>query len=123
MFDARLVKDDELRVQVLVLEGDFTMDERRVVDDLLADVTSGDYAGLVLDISGIDYIDSAGLMVVVAAFNKLDRVGKSMTVATGGNRYAEDKLNELGLLRIPKFKAFESAEEAKRALARTPGDV
>jgi len=118
MFDARLTKDDEHRAQVLELEGNFTLDEKGRVDALLPEITSCDYVGLVLDISKIKFIDSAGIMAVLSIFNKLMRVDKSMVVATGGNPYAEGKIEEIGLLRIPKFQAFESAEEAKRALAR-----
>lgn len=118
MFEVRLTKDDEHRAQVLELEGNFTLDEKRRVDELLPEITSCDYVGVVLDISKVQFIDSAGLMVVLSIFNKLMRAEKSMVVATGGNPYAQGKLKELGLMRIPKFQAFESAEEAKRALAR-----
>jgi anti-anti-sigma factor len=119
VFEARLTKDDEHRAQVLELEGNFTLDEKRRVDDLIPELTSCEYAGVVLDISKIKFIDSAGLMVVLSIFNKLMRSDKSMVVATGGNPYAEGKLKEIGLLRIPHFQAFEAAEEAKRALTRS----
>ena len=116
MLEAALHKDDLAQVQVLVLEGDFTLDEKSEVEGLLADAAACEYAGVVMDLSGIRYIDSAGLMVVIATFNRLQRAGKSLVVATGGNPYATSKLREIGFLSVPEFRVFESVESAKAAL-------
>lgn len=117
LFKVTLTPDEQHRVQVLELEGNFTLDEKREVDVLLEEITSSDYVGLVLDISKLTFIDSAGLMVVLAIFNGLRGADKRMAVATGGNAYPEAKMKETGLLRMPAFQAFESVEEARTALA------
>lgn len=119
VFEATLNRDDELGLLLLTIEGHFTIDEKQQVDSLIADALSEDATGWLLDLTALKFIDSAGLMTVLSLYNKLDKAGKPMAVVTDGNKYAQDKLQELGLMRIPRFQAFESAEEAKRALARS----
>lgn len=118
MFDAKLIADEEVDVRVLVIEGDFTLDEKPKVDPLVAEAIVCECRGVILDLTKIRYLDSAALMVVLGVYNKLQRAQIPMIVATGQNTYAEQKIEEIGLLRVPKFEAFESVEEAKRALAR-----
>ena len=118
MFDVKLTTDDEHDVVVLEIHGEFTLDEKPKVDPIVAEAVECGCRGVVLDLSKIRFIDSAGLMVVLSVYNKFMKAGMAMTVATNGNRYAEQKIQEVGLLRVPKFEAFESVEEAKRALSR-----
>lgn len=119
MFDAKLTKDDEHDVVVLEIRGNFTLDEKPQVDPLVGAGVECGCRGIVLDLTRIEFMDSAALMVVLNIYNKFTKAGMSMTVATDGNRYAEQKIREIGLLRVPKFEAFESVEEAKRAMARS----
>lgn len=106
-------------VEVLSVTGEFTLDERPQIGPVLDDVVASDSRAVVLDLSGLTYVDSAGLMTVLSLYNKLDRAGKQMAVATGGNAYAEKKIREIGILRVPNFQAFETVDDAKQALAAT----
>lgn len=117
MLDVRVVRDDDLGVHVLVLEGDFTLDDRPRVEVVRSQALENDYAGLVVDMSGLTYVDSAGLMVILATFGELRRAGRQMAVAAASRSYAEAKLREIGLLEVPGFAMFPTAEEAKHAIA------
>jgi len=119
VFDAKLTKDDEHDVVVLEIQGNFSLDEKSKVDPLVAEAVECGCRGIVLDLTAISFMDSAGMMVVLSIYNKFTKAGMAMTCATAGNRYAEQKIQEIGLLRVPKFEAFESVEEAKRALSRS----
>lgn len=116
MLNAQLVKVENAGVNVLALEGDFTLDEKPRVEALRLQAMEGGHAGLVLDLNGLRFIDSAGLMVILATFGELRAADIPFAVVAASRSYAEAKLREIGLMSVPGFKVFATAEEATQAI-------
>jgi anti-sigma B factor antagonist len=84
--------------------------------DALAAVVAGGVNRFVIDLSGVDFIDSTGLGALVSA---LKGAGRSGAVAVSGVK--ESVATLFKLTRMDKvFRMFPSDGEAAAALARDP---
>lgn len=97
---------------VLSLSGELDLAERAKVDKLVTRILAGSFAGVVVDISTISYLDSAGIEILIILFKKLSDDEVPLAFVTGQNAYAVGKLDELGLSHVPGFKTFATVEDA-----------
>jgi stage II sporulation protein AA (anti-sigma F factor antagonist) len=73
MTDATVTVDhDGTDTATIALAGEIDMDNAREVETGILDAISNQLTGVTLDLSGIEYIDSAGLRVLFALGSRLD---------------------------------------------------
>ncbi|MDZ4797040.1 MAG: STAS domain-containing protein [Bryobacteraceae bacterium] len=108
-------------VTILSLEGNVTLGESSAaLRDAIRNVILTGAQNILLDLSGVQYIDSAGLGELIGAY------------ATGTSRGVHIKLLHLqkkvrGLMQITHlitvFEVFENEEEALRSFQDVPGST
>ena len=113
--EKRLVDSD---VAVLSLAGRLTLgrDCQRVewqVDDLLREGK----LSVIFDLSGLSFIDSAGVGMVMMCFGKLKKSGGTLRVA-GAKGYVEDTLKMTRVNEV--LQLFPSVEAAAASFAKQP---
>jgi len=70
---------------------------------------------LVLDFDEVSYIDSAGLQVMLSAYNRVMKSGGKMAVSFS-HPVLKGIFHILGVATLPSFFITDSSEEAERAL-------
>jgi anti-anti-sigma factor len=119
MADSKLTIDERQAgdVTVLVLTGQMLLDDgdlafRKRIHDL---VDRG-FAKIVLDLGGVNYIDSSGVGMIVAKLKTLKEKGGDMKLLHL-NRRAESLFGMLKLLFV--FERFDDEAAAVRSFARS----
>jgi anti-anti-sigma factor len=115
--EIRLVDSD---VAVLSLAGRLTLgrDCQRVewqVDDLLREGK----LSVIFDLSGLSFIDSAGVGIVMMCFGKLRKSGETLRVA-GAKGYVEDTLKITRVNEV--IQLFPSVEAAAASFVNRPSN-
>jgi anti-sigma B factor antagonist len=104
-------------VMVLDVRGRITLGpETEALRLAIREAVAAGYTGIVLDLAGIDYIDSAGLGTLVASFASAKRAG-------GELKLANLTLRVRSLMQITRlstvFEVYGSVEEARRSFTLT----
>lgn len=77
---------DENRPQYFEIVGRINDENAaRLVESLEAAISAGHHH-LVLDLSGVDYMNSAGLRALVTLYKQIERVGGTLTIANPSER-------------------------------------
>jgi len=97
-----------LKGRLILYDGDLLLRQR--IDELLA---SGD-TRVVLDLQGVDYIDSAGIGMLVAKYVSVRRSGGDVKLVSLSSR-VHRALSLAGLLDV--FETFESETQAVRSFS------
>lgn len=87
------------------------------MDALILDAARESGIGMILDLTEVSYLDSAGIMSVIGAVHLLNEAGKSLAVVTGGSRYVTGKFAEIGLGGAIVLPIFENIDEARLAMS------
>ncbi len=116
MEDFQLSWQDHDGVYVIKALGDLDIVTSRQLDDALAQARKT-HQQLVLDLSGVEFMDTSSLAVIVGHWKALDETGGSLALA--GARYQSTKsLWITGLAdRIPLYQSVQLAIEAAGAPA------
>jgi anti-sigma B factor antagonist len=103
-------------VCVIKVLGELDVVTSRQLDDAL-EQTRKTHRQIVLDLSGVDFMDTSSLAVIVGHWKSLEGAGGSLALA--GARYQSTKsLWITGLAdRIPLYQSVQLAVEAARSLA------
>jgi len=113
--EKRLVDSD---VTVLSLAGTLTLaGDRQQVESQLHDLLREGKLKVILDLSGLNYIDSAGVGTVVMCFGKLKRSGGTLRVAGAAGR-VEHAFKTTSVHRMIQF--FPTVEAAVQSFASPP---
>jgi anti-sigma B factor antagonist len=101
-------------VQTLYLAGRLTQGGgAEALRDALKDISAPEEK-LILDLAGVEYIDSTGMATLVSGFIAAQKLGQRIVLAGLGNRVKE-------LLQLTKlhsiFEIYDSVDDAKAALA------
>jgi len=117
--DFQISRQERDGVGVIKPVGDLDIVTSRQLDEALSQARS-EHKHLVLDLSGVDFMDTSSLAVIVGHWKSLEQGGGSLALA--GARYQSTKsLWITGLSdRIPLYQSVELAAEA--ATAPTRGD-
>ena len=113
----QLAERDSGGITVLELSGRVSLgEESNQLRTKIKEVLGKGKTGLVLDLSKVSYIDSAGLGTLVAGYTTAHNVGASMKLAN-----LTKKLDQL--LHITKlvtvFDVYDSVEEAVKSFGQT----
>jgi anti-sigma B factor antagonist len=100
-------------VTILALKGRLVLDDgdallRKRVDDLVA----GGHLKIIADLTALDYVDSAGIGVLIAKYLSVRRKGGDLKLLRLSSR-THHALEITHLLTV--FEAFESEEDAVRS--------
>lgn len=115
MPDFQLSWQEQDGVCVIKPVGDLDIVTSRQLDDVLSQVRKTQKQ-LVLDLSGVEFMDTSSLAVIVGHWKSLEEIGGSLVLA--GARYQSTKsLWITGLSdRIPLFQTVELAAEAAKSV-------
>jgi anti-sigma B factor antagonist len=107
-------------VTVLAVSGEIDMASAPVLDRAVAGVLADDPAALVIDLTKVQFLDPAGLQILVAAREK---VGESARFAVAAHGPITSRIIEL--VDLDEFLSLHETLEDALAAVRTParGDV
>jgi anti-sigma B factor antagonist len=97
------------RVDLVTVSGRVDSSSAPELDQALKDLTGAGRSSLVLDLSQVDYMSSAGLRSLVSALRDCKKQGGDVRLATPSARVS-DVLNLAGLDSI--FQVYENTTEA-----------
>jgi anti-sigma B factor antagonist len=119
-----LVGDGE--IPVARIEGAIDISNARELGDALLEIGSESAIGLVVDLSAVNYLDSAGVRLILRLANELDKRGRLLRVVGPADAPVRSVLELTAVDRyVPLYDRVEDAVAAARARAagRSPGRV
>ena len=76
-----IVREQDGRAQIVVVGGEIDLASADDVDGALQAAEAAGGGAVVLDLTGVEFIDSTGLRVVLASIRRLTEQARSLTVA------------------------------------------
>lgn len=96
-------------VVILTLKGRLTLGESNLVRERIAQLAAAGKHNVVVDLGGVDYIDSTGLGILVICFTSLKKLGGALKLVNPNKRNVE-------LLLLTKlhtvFEVFTEVQDA-----------
>jgi anti-sigma B factor antagonist len=89
----------ESDVLVARLTGELDMSNAEDIGSAVLDATPNDAVGVILDLSGVQYLDSAGIYVVFGMRSRLRARGQSLRINVPGGSPVDDALRLAGVQR------------------------
>ena len=115
-----LNQEDRNGVQVLRAHGRLTLGEgASTLRETIESVVAGNPTKIVLDLTDVSYVDSAGLGALVAAYTFVTSRGGRLVLA-GLQKRVLDLLQTTKLDKV--FEVFDNAEKAAGAMHGSPAD-
>jgi anti-sigma B factor antagonist len=95
--------------------GEVDMSNAEEVGATVIGATPNEAAGVILDLSGLDYLDSAGIYVIYGMRTSLQARGQTLIIVIPGTSPVHDSLRLAGAER--PGEVAESVEDAQRMIA------
>jgi len=76
-------------VTILTLKGRLTLGESNLVREKISQLAAAGKSKVVVDLGGVDYIDSTGLGILVICFTSLKKVGGALKLVNPNKRNVE----------------------------------
>jgi anti-sigma B factor antagonist len=112
MLEIRQERDAEAGVEVVAPQGEVDISNLSILDQVLVDVLQRRPRRLVVDLSGVAYIDSGGVSSLLRAGQRFSRQGGQLALADG-SRFVRRLLQMTGIDRIfPYFDTLPAALNA-----------
>lgn len=105
------VEGTEATVRV---SGELDMHTAPDLDDVLVEVIDGGAERVVVDLSGLDFLDSTGLATILAGHQRITAKGGSLTL-DGPSRYIIKMLDITGLDKVFEVRVSPKAAEPPQA--------
>jgi anti-anti-sigma factor len=102
------------RALVAYVTGEIDLSNSNELAGVLADATANHLLALVLNLSEVDYLDSAGIQLIYRLRESLRSRGQALRLVIPGNSPAHDALRLAGL--VPRIDICETVDEAVRDL-------
>jgi len=117
ILEIRQERDAEAGVEVVAPQGEIDISNLSILCQALADVLQRRPRGLVVDLSGVTYIDSGGVSSLLRAGQRFSRQGGQLALADG-SRFVRRLLHMTGIDRIfPYYETLPAALNAPPAAA------
>lgn len=116
MLDVEIRKSDKKNIQILTLSGEFDFHEKERVLDLLPKLKSEDPKRLIIDLTGINLLVSAGVEALLVFHSAFEKAGGRVGVVIDHNNYLMCKFRNLGIFEGTGFELYETVEEAETAI-------
>jgi len=84
-----IVESTREDVTILTLKGRLTLGESNIVREKIAQLAAAGKKNVVVDLGGVDYIDSTGLGILVICFTSLKKVGGALKLVNPNKRNVE----------------------------------
>jgi len=115
ILEIRQERNTEADVEVVSPQGEVDISNLSVLDQVLAEALQRRPRGLVVDLSGITYIDSGGVSSLLRAGQRFSRQGGQLALADG-SRFVRRLLQMTGIDRLfPYFETLPAALAAAPA--------
>ena len=115
---ASLVVTQDGEVVVASLTGEIDLSNATELERSVADLVPNGALGLVLDLSGLTYIDSSGIRLLLSLAGRLRWRGQELALAAPDGARCRRVLSMAG---VDGSVAFETTAEAAGARLREPG--
>ncbi|MHB8842058.1 MAG: STAS domain-containing protein [Candidatus Aquicultor sp.] len=116
MIDLTIKKSDGSDIQTLALSGEFDLFDKEQVLDLLPKLIAIDSQGLIIDLTDIKLLTSAGIEVLIRFHEEFKKNGKRVGIILDRNNYIIRKFRNLGMFEGTGLELFTTVEEAVAAL-------
>jgi anti-sigma B factor antagonist len=108
---------DRERVVIARLTGEIDLSNADSVEGAIAEVTPNHALALILDVSALDYLDSAGIHLIYKLREKLQARGQMLRLVIPADSPAKDALRLAGVSRN-----VDTAESVEAAMAEFTAD-
>jgi anti-anti-sigma factor len=106
--DVQFTRRDGKRVAALT--GEVDLSNARAIGEAIAQTTSNQEEGLILDLSALRYLDSAGIQLLFRLREQLRARGQVLTVVIPAKSASNDALRLAGVtLHVETFDTLENA--------------
>ena len=105
------------RVVIARLTGEIDLSNAEAIEGAIAEVTPNHALALILDVSALDYLDSAGIHLIYKLREKLRARGQMLRLVIPADSPANDALRLAGVSRN-----IDTAESVEAALAEFAAD-
>lgn len=102
-------------IPVVTTSGEFDLLAKDDVRDSFSKALSEKSKGLIIDLTGITYLDSSGIGVPIAQHTLLEKCERRMVVVVDHNNHVIRRLKYLGIFNRSGIELFETIEEAEAA--------
>ena len=116
VLDIKLKKTDASNMQVLILSGEFDLSDKERVQGFLSEILTEGRRGVIVDLSGITYMEEAGVETLIYYLQELIRIGACMAVIVKPGSRLMNKLDRLGIFDSTGLKVFGSIEEVEAVI-------
>lgn len=118
MLDIDIIKSDTSNIKIVTLSGEFDLFEKERVTGLLPQLLSDDPKGLIINLSAVSVLASAGIEVLITFQNEVTKVGKHIAIVVDHNNYLTRKFKNLGIFEGTGLEFFETVEDAEGAIRK-----
>jgi anti-sigma B factor antagonist len=112
---------DHERVVVARLTGEIDLSNAQSVESAIVEATPNHALALILDVSALDYLDSAGIHLIYKLREKLRARGQALRLVIPADSAANDALRLAGVSR--NIDTAETLETAVAAFAADPAEA
>ena len=84
-----IVESAREEITILTLKGRLTLGESNIVRERISQLAAAGKKNVVVDLGGVDYIDSTGLGILVICFTSLKKVGGALKLVNPNKRNVE----------------------------------
>ncbi|HEY3375356.1 MAG TPA: STAS domain-containing protein [Candidatus Aquicultor sp.] len=120
MFDVAIRNDNASNCNIITLSGDWDLYEKEKVERLFAQVMSESPASVIVDLTGIKFLDSSAVSTLIFSFIGLQKIGVPMVLVARENNYLLRKFRQLGIFDGTGLLFYDSVETAQKELFNLP---
>jgi anti-sigma B factor antagonist len=114
---------DHERVVVARLTGEIDLSNANSIERAIAEATPNQALGLILDVSALDYLDSAGIHLIYKLREQLRARGQTLRLVIPPESHANDALRLAGVSRNVDTAETLEAAMAEFATESAPADA
>lgn len=101
--------------RVIKASGEIDYSNAKLLQDAITDAVRESPSGFVIDLSGVEYMDSAGVQAIIYAYQSVTRAGGVLALVNTHPNVIEI-LSIVSMDKLPKLFMCDSLESAEQAL-------
>lgn len=116
MIDIKLRKVGVPNVNMLTLSGEFDLSDQDRAQGLLPEILTENCNGVIVDLTGVTYMEEAGIETLIYYLQELTRIGIYMAAIVKPESGLMNKLKRFGIFDCMGIKVFSSVGEVEAAI-------
>lgn len=116
VIDIKLRKAGVPNVNMLTLSGEFDLSDQERAQGLLPEILTENCNGVIVDLTGVTYMEEAGIETLIYYLQEFTRIGVYMAAIVKPESGLMNKLKRLGIFDCMGIKVFSSVGEAEAAI-------